>query len=76
MIALEEMTAEERLAQLREKDEYRSWHSLGDHRFCVRCTKVFSGREVQIESDLAGNWQLRCPTSGCDSWPLHWLTCG
>lgn len=67
---------EERLALLREGDRYRRWRSLDDRRVCIRCARVFSGREVVLVSTGDGRSELRCPTGDCDALPLHWLFCG
>jgi hypothetical protein len=68
---------EQRLALLRANDEHRDWRSLDDRRFCVRCTRVFDGREVAIANQNGNDDHvLRCPTEDCDSTPLHWLSYG
>ncbi len=71
-----EISAEERLALLQSLDQRRAWHSLSDRRLCVRCTKAFSGSEVQLHRRSDGSYELRCPTHGCDSTSAHWLYYG
>lgn len=71
-----EILDKERLARLRDGDGHRTWRSLEDRRFCVRCTRVFNGHEVEIANQNGSDEVLRCPTEGCDSTPLHWLFCG
>ncbi len=68
-----EIVVDERLAILRKQDNSRSWHSLDDERVCLRCTKVFTGHEIVIATQADERFELRCPTEGCDSIPLHWL---
>ena len=67
---------QDRLTLLRAGDDHRDWRSLDDQRFCLRCTRVFAGREVEIVGGAGGGPVLRCPTEGCDSTTLHWLFCG
>lgn len=70
------LSNEERLRLLRENDSYHFWYSLDDDRFCARCTKVFSGRQILVKRRPDGGAFLHCPTPDCDSLPLHWLFCG
>ncbi len=68
-----EEAAAERLAILRRNDHDRTWISLDDRRCCVRCAKVFSGREILITPRKDGKHELHCPTEDCDSFPIHWF---
>lgn len=67
---------EERLAILQQDGDYRTWVSLDERRYCVRCTKSFNGHEVRIGIRPDGGQELHCPTTDCDSLPLHWFFCG
>lgn len=67
---------EDRLAILQQGDAVRTWRTLSERRFCVRCTKVFSGYELKIVTQDARPPQLQCPTEGCDSMPIHWFFYG
>ncbi len=64
---------QDRLNLLQQADGHRSWHSLEDERFCVRCLKIFNGHALRIARRDAGHYEILCPTAGCDSSPLHWL---
>jgi hypothetical protein len=68
-----EFSATDRLSILRDRDCYRTWHSLDDERVCVRCTTLFSGHDVQIMPRGDGQFDIHCPTEGCDSIPVHWF---
>ncbi len=65
---------QDRLAFLQQADGHRSWHSLEDGRFCVRCLKIFNGHALRIARRDAGHYEVLCPTAGCDSSPLHCFT--
>jgi hypothetical protein len=71
-----EPSPSERLAILQQSAGNRVWRSLYERRFCVRCTKVFSGYEVKIVIQGEGHYQLQCPTDGCDSTSIHWFFYG
>jgi predicted deacylase len=62
-----------RLSLLQNGDSYRTWRSLDDERFCVRCTKLFTGHDLQIVPQADGQFDIHCPTEGCDSVPVHWF---
>ena len=42
---------EERLAILKATDSARKWYSLDDKRVCVICDRVFTGWQIEIQSD-------------------------
>jgi hypothetical protein len=63
----------DRLAILQDADRSRTWHTLDDERVCVRCTKVFNGYDVQLVPRRDGQFEIHCPTDGCDSIPVHWF---
>ena len=52
---------------------FRPWVSLDECRQCVLCERTFSGREVRLERDALGLFQIHCPTRGCTSTPSQWI---
>jgi hypothetical protein len=66
---------DERLAILKAADSARKWHSLDDKRVCVICDRVFTGRQIDIQSDQKGHYFLACPTPTCTSNISHWFLC-
>src|SRR5436190_6671103 len=69
------LSDDEKLSVLRQLDQFRHWHSLGDKRFCLVCGKIITGRQIQITDGTRGNGALRlsCPTEGCNSIPMDWV---
>lgn len=51
----------------------RPWSSLEETRQCVLCERTFNGRQVELDRDGQGGFQLRCPTPGCLSTPSQWV---
>ena len=64
---------EERLAILKASDSARKWYSLDDKRVCAICDRVFTGRQIDIQSDPKRRYFLACPTPTCPSNISHWL---
>ena len=66
---------EEKLKLLRRLDQFRDWHSLDDERYCLTCSKIINGHEIQLVDGTRGNGPLRpaCPTELCDSIPMNWV---
>lgn len=62
-----------KLRLLRATPGFRPWSSLDERRQCVLCERTFSGREVRLERDSLGLFQIRCPTPGCMSSPSQWI---
>lgn len=58
---------------LRAAPGFRPWGSLDEYRQCVLCERTFSGREVRLERDALGLFQIRCPSPGCTSSPSQWI---
>jgi hypothetical protein len=60
---------------LRWFDRQGGWTSLDDRRFCLRCEREFSGRQIDIVGGTRGRGRLRllCPTEGCNSTCEDWL---
>jgi hypothetical protein len=65
----------DRLDALRRLDQFREWRSLDDRRFCLVCSRLITGRQIQVAGGTRGNGPLRlsCPTEGCDSIPMDWV---
>ena len=66
---------EERLAILKAADPERKWYSLDDKRICSICDRVFTGRQIDIQSNHQGHYFLACPTAVCPSNISHWFLC-
>ena len=58
---------------LRAAPGFRPWTSMDECRQCVLCERTFSGREVRLERDGLGLFQVRCATPGCASTPAQWI---
>jgi len=65
----------EQLEMLRRLDQFRTWHSLDEKRYCLVCGKVITGRQIQVAGGIRGNGRLglNCPTEGCNSIPMDWV---
>ena len=65
----------EQLEILRRLDQFRTWHSLDEKRYCLVCGKVIAGRQIQVAGGTRGNGRLglNCPTEGCNSIPMDWV---
>ena len=65
----------DRLDVLRRLDQFREWHSLDDKRFCLVCSRIINGWQIQIAGGTRGNGPLRlsCPTERCNSIPMDWV---
>lgn len=48
------------------------WPSLNHTMWCLHCEKEFSGRDVRVYSDDAGELWLECGTPDCDGSPIDW----
>ena len=66
---------EDKLETLRELDQFRHWRSLDDHRYCLVCGKLITGRQIKVLADPhgSGRFRLSCPTDGCSSVPMDWI---
>ncbi len=69
------LTDADKLETLRRLDQFRQWRSLDEKRYCLVCSKVITGREIQVASGTRGNGSLTlsCPTERCDSIPMDWV---
>jgi hypothetical protein len=69
------LSENEQLEVLRLLDQFRTWRSLDEKRYCLVCGSIISGRQIQIAGGSRGNGSLRlcCPTDGCNSIPMDWV---
>jgi hypothetical protein len=65
----------DKLAALQRLDQFREWRSLDERRYCLVCSKIISGRQIQVTGGTRGNGPLRasCPTERCNSIPMDWV---
>ena len=70
-----QLPLEDKLDVLRYLDEFHYWHSLDDERFCKRCGRTITGRQVTIIElqGTRGKLRLQCPTAGCVSTVGDWV---
>jgi hypothetical protein len=73
MVMKRHLTPEQRLDLLRKLDRLRKWNSLDDEQVCVVCSRIFSGRHIDIVRDARGRYLLHCPTQECPSYVEHWF---
>jgi hypothetical protein len=67
------LSSEDRLSIVQKADRDRKWNSLDDHRVCILCNQVISGREIRIRVDPQGRYELHCPTDGCAATVKDWV---
>jgi hypothetical protein len=69
------LTPEDKLDLLRNLDEFHFWHSLDDRRFCKRCGRSITGRQIVVieMKGTRGRMRLQCPTVGCVSTAGEWV---
>ena len=65
----------DKLDALRRLDQFRQWRSLDEKRFCLVCSQIINGRQIQLAGGTRGNGSLRlsCPTECCNSIPMDWV---
>ena len=65
----------DKLDALGRLDQFRSWHSLEEKRYCLVCGKIITGQQIQLTGGTRGNGALRlsCPTERCNSIPMDWV---
>ncbi len=65
---------EDKLEALRRLDLARHWHSLDDRRFCRRCQRTITGRQIEVvvRATPRGELGLRCSTDRCEATPVDW----
>ena len=68
------LTDADKLELLQRFDQFRKWNSLDDKRYCLCCSKIITGYEIQVIGATRGTGPLRiiCPTEGCHSIPMDW----
>ena len=69
------LSDDEKLETLRRLDQFRQWRSLDEKRYCLVCSKIIIGREIQVadETHGDGSLSLSCPTERCNSIPMDWV---
>ena len=67
---------EDKLDALRALDPDGRWESLDDQRYCTRCDRVITGRQIAVAGGTRGQGPLRleCPTDGCTATPPDWTS--
>jgi len=70
-----ELSNLDKLAALRRLDQYRTWRSLDDKRFCLGCSEIITGADIQVIGGTRGTGPLRiiCPTQDCSAIPIDWI---
>ena len=70
------LTLEDKLDALRSLDRDGRWETLDDQRYCTRCDRVITGRQIAVAGGTRGHGPLRleCPTEGCTATPHDWTT--
>jgi hypothetical protein len=66
---------QDKLKVLQRLDQYRRWRSLDEQRYCLVCSKIIAGSEIQVVGGTRGTGPLRiiCPTPRCHSIPMDWV---
>ena len=69
------LSPDDKLDLLRNPDEFHFWHSLDDRRFCQRCGRSITGRQILVIElkGTRGRSRLQCPTVGCVSTCSEWV---
>jgi hypothetical protein len=75
LLATMRLGDQDKLETLRRLDQFRHWRSLDDKRYCLGCSKLISGRQIQVIGGTRGNGPLRiiCPTQRCPAIPMDWV---
>jgi hypothetical protein len=70
-----ELAERDKLQVLRRLDHFRIWRSLDEKRYCLACSKIISGQQIQVIGGTRGTGPLRiiCPTPGCPAIPMDWV---
>jgi len=65
----------DKLAALQRLDQFRKWRSLDEKRFCLCCSKIITGHDIQVVGGTRGTGALRiiCPTELCQAIPMDWI---
>jgi hypothetical protein len=69
------LTDADKLEALRRLDQFRQWRSLDEKRYCLACSKIITGRQIQVAGGIRdnGSLTLSCPTERCNSIPMDWV---
>jgi hypothetical protein len=69
------LTDADKLEVLRRLDQFRQWPSLDEKRYCLVCSKIITGRQIQVAGETRGKGSLRlsCATERCNSIPMDWV---
>src|SRR6266705_1107519 len=65
----------DKMEMLRWLDQFRQWRSLDEKRYCLVCSKIITGQQIQVIGGTRGTGPLRiiCPTPDCHSIPMDWV---
>lgn len=53
------LSDEEKLATLQRLDQFRKWRSLDERRYCLSCSALITGRQIQVVGGSRGTGPLR-----------------
>src|SRR5213596_3156384 len=70
-----ELAEKDKLQVLQRLDQFRTWRSLDEKRYCLSCSKIITGEQIQVIGGMRGTGPLRiiCPTPNCHSIPMDWV---
>src|SRR5438132_13411208 len=70
-----ELAEKDKLQVLQRLDQFRTWRSLDEKRYCLACSKIITGEQIQVIGGARGTGPLRiiCPTPDCHSIPMDWV---
>jgi len=69
------LSDDDKLEALQRLDQFRKWSSLEEKRYCLVCSSIITGRDIQVIGGTRGMGPLRmiCPSDGCHSIPMDWV---
>src|SRR5437867_7297316 len=69
------LSEQEKLEVLQRLDRFRKWKSLDEKRYCLVCSTIITGQEIQVIGGTRGTGPLRaiCPSHSCYSIPMDWV---
>jgi len=69
------LSGRDKLEVLQRLDRFRRWKSLDEKRYCLVCSNIITGREIEVVGGTRGTGPLRiiCPTPGCHSISMDWV---
>jgi len=69
------LSDDDKLEALQRLDQFRKWSSLEEKRYCLVCSSIITGRDIQVIGGTRGMGPLRmiCPIDGCHSIPMDWV---